>query len=412
MGTKYLIGRITDGRRLQTLPVSTGTWSDELDTPESISATVKLGNAEARALDLRNTVTVGKTFLAAIDTGVFGQYGKVLAAGPIWRVTYDRDGESIEITASGMGSICNHRNILPPAARTTPVANWTVLDPSDPNGVARLPNPVVGTYATYSLGGIGIYWLTQMMSWPGGALPLVLPAIEAGTNYRGVEGLDFKAVGSGLDDLTGVINGPEFNFAPRFTSDMLGLEWVVQVGTTAKPLIYQDKITTWNVTAKDSPVESLKIETDGSAMGSQSWAVGGRSSDAALVAHAEDTYLTGLGWPLMEVVDSTHSDVVLQSTLDDYAAAGLLAARTTSEVWSFTVKAHPVDPDGNAAGPQIDDINVGDFISLHFDKYNDKTNRGDLYISAGGDVGLRIIGMSGDEKGIDVLIKCAPRIGS
>jgi hypothetical protein len=415
MGTRYLLGDLVTGGRIVNLPVLKGSQSDDLDTAESISVTVKMNNDVVRTLDLSNAATVAKTYLAAVDTGAFGQYGKVLGAGPVWNTSYDRSAGTLEITAKGMYSIFDHRFVLPPIAATVPVDQWTVPDPADTTGVGTIPNPVVAsTWSNMSLGSIAVSAVAQSMSWPGGALPIILPDIEHDTDpehTRTVQGADFKTVGSFLDDLINVIGGPEINFMPRFTADNLAMEWVMQVGTNEEPLLYSQTVMAWNVTAKDSPVKSLTIDVDGSGMGSISWATGGRQSDTVLVSRVTSSTLTDAGYPLMEVVDSTHSDVVKQSTLDGYAAGNLTAATRPSETWQFSVKAHPVDKNGNAAGPQIDDYDVGDFIKLHIDPYNDENDRGDLYLPGGGDIALRIVGLSGDEKGEDVQIQCAPVVG-
>lgn len=413
MGTRYLIGEWRTGRRIVNLPIISGTWSDDIDSPEAVSVTVALGNKVVRGLNLRNSATVAKTFLAAIDTGPFGQSNRVLAAGPIWDVAYSRPAKTLTLTAKGAQSIFDHLLVLPASAAGQDVTTWTIPDPADPSGVGTIPNPAVATsYTTYSLGGIAVMLVTQALSWPGGNLPIVLPAPEAGVAVRTYQGADFKTVGSALTDLVNVLGGPEINFLPRFTSDQLGIEWLMQVGTTAQPLIFGADVVNWNVTAKDSPVKDLTIDLDGSNMASYSWATGGSQNDIALISRAANTYLTDIGYPLMMTVDSTHSDVVIQATLDGYAGGNLVYASAATENWAFTVKAHPLDKNGDVAGAQLDDYNVGDFVNLHIDQYDDKTNRGDLYIPEGGNIALRIIGIAGDQDGDDVTISCSPVVGS
>lgn len=410
MGTRFIIGELVTGRRIVTLPVLSGTWSEDLDVPETVSVIVKLNNDVARTLDLRNAATATKTFLAAVDTGPFGEDNRILAAGPLWSVSYDRAKQTLELTARGIQSIFDHRYVLPPSALNFDVMAWTVPDPTDPSGIGTIPNPALATtFSNLALGGIMVSLVTQALSWSGGNLPIVLPAVETGTNTRTYQGTDFKTVGSALTDLINVEGGPELNFYPEFDpADPTAVRWIMQVGTSAEPLIYAPTVQAWNVTVKDSPVKSLNIDLDGSGMGSISWATGGRQADKLLVSRAIDMRLVNSGYPLLETLDSTHSDVVVQATLDGYATSNLRLSATPVETWSFTVKAHPIDSMDNSAGPQLGDYNVGDFLSLHIDPYNDETNRGDLYIPGGGDFGLRIVGLSGNEKGEDVLIKCAP----
>jgi hypothetical protein len=409
MGTRYIIGDLVTGRRIVNLPVISGSWSDDLDVPETVSATVKLNNAVIRTLDLTNTATEAKTFLAAIDTGPFGQAQKVLAAGPLWDVDYNRPAQTLQLTARGILSIFDHYFVLPLAARTLPTNQWTISDPADPSGVGTLPNPAVATVLSgVSLGGQIIQLIQQAMSWPGASLPLVLPAVEAGTTTNTWQGIEGKKVWAAISDIMKRENGPELNAAARLTLDGLGIEWVVTVGTTAEPLIYSPTVTGWNVTSKESPVKSLTISRNASGMASLSWATGGRQNDTVILSRVEDDTLIDLGYPLLQTWDSTHSDVVVQSTLDDYALANIRSARSPAQTWAFVVKAHPVDARRNAAGPQLDDYDVGDFIRLHVDPYDDETGRGDLFMPGGGDFDLRIVGIAGDHIGENVTIKCAP----
>lgn len=417
MGTRFIIGNLRDGRKIINLPVTSGSWSVDLDTADSISATVPLNSAYVQSLSLRADATVGKTYLAAIDTSALGVNGDILGAGPIWSSTYDRAAQTIQLTARGMQSYFDHRYVLPPIAATTPPINWTIPDPTDTTGVGTIPNPLVGTeFDSMELGSIAVSLVAQALAWTNATLPITLPAIIPAADdvdhTRTYNGPDFKVVGSALTDLINVIGGPEIKFTPVFQSDGLGISWQMITGTDDEPLIYSDSVTSWNVTAKESPVSELTIDLDGSDLSEWSWATGGRTADTTLISSAYSAQLSNEGYPLYEFLDSSHSDVSVQSTLDGYAAANLVQNATPTETWAFSVKAHPKDKNGFNAGPQLGDYNVGDFISLHIDPYNSVTNRGDLYIVEGVDKALRIIGLSGDERGDDVSIKCAPVVGS
>lgn len=411
MSVRYIIGEIATGRRIVNLPAVSGSWANDLDTPDSLSAVLKLNNAVALGLDLANAATTPKNYLAAIDTGPFGEDRAVLASGPIWATSYNRPNQTVQLTAKGFETLFDHRNVLPLAALTLPVTDWTIPDPADPSGVGTIPNPAVATaYTGLSYGGIAVSLVAQALAWPGASLPLVLPAIETGTREKRYEGAAFKKLGQALTDLTNIENGVEMRFSGRFTSDGLGLEWVMEVGTAAKPLLYSDTVQTWNVTAKESPVADLTVERNGSDVAGISWAVGGRADDTVLLSRALNPALTANGFPLMETLDSSHADVVLQPTLDAYAVANLATSAAPVETWTFSVKAHPLDRGRNVAGPQLENYKVGDFIRLHIDPYDTATDKGDLYFPQGGDFPLRIVGLSGNQEGEDVTIKCAPQV--
>jgi hypothetical protein len=146
-------------------------------------------------------------------------------------------------------------------------------------------------------------------------------------------------------------------------------------------------------------------------MGSRAWLTGGNQSDDVLVSRSYDPTLVNAGFPLMELIDTSHQSVSRQSTLDGWASAATLAGRGTTETWSFTVEAWPTDEDGDPAGPQADTYNTGDFAKLIVQKYDPVTGRGDPYLRDGGEFPQRIIGRSGDETGQRLKIFCQPVIG-
>lgn len=423
MVTRFLLGDLRTGKRLLTLPVVSGSWEDTLDQAETISATVSVRDPDVQALGLRSAATPAKTFLAAVDGDT------VLAAGPIWVRSYDRDAGTLELTAKGMASLFDHRLILPVLAATLDVSEWTVPDPSDDTGNKTMPNPdLESKFTGVSLGTIAKKLVAQAMTWVGGDLPIVLPSDESEDNTDHVktyEGTDFKPVGEALTDITNLVDGCELNFAPRFTSDKLGVEWVLQTGTVAQPLIFSASEPVWNVTVSGTPVSNLTIDEDASSLGSLGWESGGRATDDTLISRAYDSTLVDAGYPLMELIDSSHTDVVLQATLDGYAETLVTRGKVATDAWSFSVKAHPVDDQGRLAGPQLGGYNVGDYCRLVFggrgtsydpftDSFSDTYGKSDLmpgdpYIP-NGVYRHRIVGLKGDETGNTVDVTCSPEV--
>lgn len=407
--TRVLIGDLSTGRRILDLPFQTLSWDDRLDTAETIQVKVDMQDPGVRALNLRNTATPAKAFLAVVEGDV------IVAAGPLWARTYDRDAATVELGASGVASYYDHRLILPLLAATIGIDQWTIPDPTD--STKTIPNPALSTaYTGIWLGTIAKRLVQQAHTWAGGSLPVVFQSDELdgdADHERTYLGADFKPVGEAISDLMNVDGGPEVNFQPRFTADRLGVEWVMQVGTVAQPLLFSQQHVQWDLTVPESPVSNLTISGDASKMGSWSWATGGRQSDDVLVARAYDSTLVDAGFPVMDVLDTSHTSVSVQSTLDGYAAANAVQGRQVSETWEFTVQAYPIDENGFPAGPQLTNWNVGDFCDLHVASYapptDDEPGRGDPWLE-GGDApyALRIVGRSGDENGVDVKVQCAP----
>jgi len=413
VGTRVIIGNLTDGRRLQSLNVISGSWEQGLDEPEQLDCVLNINHSVNASLDLPNTLTEGKAFLAFVDTGIDGTGTRILGAGPIWGVEYDRPSGEMKVTAKGLRSLFEHAYIMPPAAKAYDVTRWTIPDPAD--NTQFIPNPALTTsYAGISLGTIAKRLLQQWLTWPGATLPIVLPPDEADDNAdheRNYIAPNFKSIGEAWDDLSGVIGGPEIALVPRFTPDLLGVEWVLRVGTVADPLLHSATVTRWNVTTPQSPVSKLSIRRDASNMASVAWATGGSQDNRVLISRAIDDTLINKGYPLMMTLDSSHSSVSEQPTLDGYTAANLLLSNAPRQEWKFSVRANPVDARGMKAGPQLGDYGVGDFVQLAFSKYDPRTGAGDPFVREYRAVPLRIVGMSGDVAGDYVDISTQPTIG-
>lgn len=402
--TDYFIGNFATGRRILSLPVMKGPWSDALHVAETISVTVDYNDPDVQALDLGNAATPCQAFLGVEENGT------VMAAGPIWTRNYSHTDRTMTLGASGAASYFDHRLILPLLAMTIGVDQWTVPDPDD--ATKTIPNPLLSTvFNGISYGTMAKRLVQQARLFTGGSVPIVFQDDESDDTTKTYLGTDFKPVWEAINDLMNLEGGVEVNFLPRRTSDGQGYEWLMQTGTVAQPLITSPAVLEWNVTVAESPVSDLTITEDGTKMASLAWETGGSQTNDVMVARAYDETLIDANYPLMELLDSSHPDVSLQSTLDSYAMAEVLAGRSASEIWSFTVKAYAVDENGNPSAPWVGSYAVGDFFDLIFSDWDSATGMGDPYIH-GGTYRMRIIGISGDELGEDIKIDCAPMIVS
>lgn len=413
--TRYLLADLRTGKRLLNLPVMTGPWGTKVGSPDDIAVKVDLRDPDAQNLNLRNSAAKARTILAAVE----GQ--TIMAAGPIWGDHYDRDAQTLDLTAKGIRSIFDHRYILPVVAATTSLSSWLVPDPTDSS--KTMPNPALATtYSNVSYATMAKRLIAQALAWTGGNLPIDLSGVpdEVATGLTQTwDGVDFKALRDAIDQLSGL--GPEIEFRPQFTADGLGITFAAQMGTVAQPLLFSSNRPRWNVTSPETAVSNFMTDGDASVLASNSWAVGGRSADTVLVSRAMDPTLTNAGYPLLEVSDTTHSSVSRQPTLDSYALQNLQDAQAPVETWSFTAEAYPVDESGNPAGPQIGSYQTGDFCELFFDPFQPasadgkRPQRGDAYLQSGNNGAPyvhRIFAMSGDEKGTGVKVSCAPQVAT
>jgi hypothetical protein len=446
---RWFLADLRTGRQILDLPVVSGRWQRLLNRPETLECTVDLRDPDVQALHVRNTAAVAKTILAVAEGDV------VLAAGPIWAKSYQRDDSTVTLSARGVWSYYDHRHILPLLAATLPVTDFTVPDP-DESG-KTMPNPAVKTsYNGFELGTIAKKLVQQAHAWTGGSLPVVFEADRVAAvddnHERNYEGSDFKVLGDVLRQLQEVENGPDIRFMPRFTSDKLGIEWVLQTGTETQPLLFSNVTHRWDATAKDSPVSNFRIDEDGSSLADLGWVTGGRAADEVLVSRRYSTGLVGRGYPLFEALDSSRSSVVKQATLDRHAAELVNTGSAPFETWQFDVEAN--------VQPLLTQYWEGDFIELDFRPYGsdvytayalasagdgffeagglfetqedfyspgalveDPDNpgfyingapvrtevAGDPYLVEGGTFRQRIIAIGGDERGETVSVQCEPR---
>lgn len=118
------------------------------------------------------------------------------------------------------------------------------------------------------------------------------------------------------------------------------------------------------------------------------------------MGRSTDSYLTDAGYPLFETLDSSHSTVSVQATIDRYASEATMIGRGPVEEWSFTVETD--------VQPMIGSYWEGDWCDLDTGMYNDVDGTGNPYLFEGGPHRLRITGMSGDEEGRTVKITTMP----
>lgn len=336
------------GRRLTPLPVSSGSWALKVNADETIDCSIKSNSAAARELDVwGSTVLARNGLLAVVD-------GEPVAAGPLWKRSYSQGGD-ISLTAGGLRSYWERRLLLPPAARTTPFINPATGDPD-----TSLDTVLSGL----SYGTIAKRWVELMLLWPGGAIPMSLPPDEAGTRVREVKAVELKNLRKLLDDLSGVINGPEIAFRPRWSADGLGIYWEMQTGTNARPQLGNPDptLTRWTVGAPKGGAFDLSVEEDATSMSEEVFASGGRQSDSVLISRARSTVLPNAGFPLLQSTDTSHNDVVEVETLNDYAEGGADLGRYVASFWSMSVRAH------EPGTPRLGDYWLGDMATIDIDK--------------------------------------------
>ena len=367
--TTWIIGDLLTGRRIQTLPVKSGSWSDVLNDSGSISCTVTLRDPDVARLGLRESAKPGKAFLAAIDGDI------VLQAGPIVSHSWSSPSD-LTLTGAGMWSYFDRVMVIPDL----------------PVGV--LPtDPTANTSFTSSLQGAARGLVAQHLGRVDGDVPVIVPAAVAGSMVRDYSGADLTPLGQRLRELTQVEGGPDIRFQPRLTVDRLGIEWVMLIGTPSQPLLFSAVEPVFTVGVPGSPVSGFSVKADGSRVAGRVYASGGRSSDEALIAIGSNGDLSAQGFPLLERVDSSRATITLLSTLQGFADELAMRADSTVETWQFT---HRTEERPFLAG-----YSVGDFAKVRIVE--------DLYTPPG-EYRLRILSRSGDAEGRVVSVKFQPEV--
>lgn len=373
--TTFIIGDLLTGRRIQTLSVESGTWTDVLNAVGEVQVTVSLRDPDTLKLGLAESALPGKAFLAAVDGDT------VLQAGPIWLHDWNADEGTLRLVASGMWSYFDHRTLLPVLAGRLPSDPTTDTNFSIAGGTAS------------SLQGIVRALVAQAQTWTGGNVPVVLPTAIAGTSERAYRGIDLAPVAQRIREITQVEGGPDVRFRPRWTTDKLGIQWLLEIGTPTEPELFSAVRPVFNVGVADSSVSAFRVNVNGTQLASQSFATGGRSTDMSLVATATDATLTNAGFPLLESVDSSHSTVELVSTLQGYANEMVLKGRKPTQTWSFTHNLR--------TQPFLGSFSSGDYALVRV--------KGDHYIRDGEYV-LRITSRTGEAEGKTVSLTFQPEV--
>lgn len=358
---RIIMGDLLTGRRILDVPFMAASWSVEINGPGTVTATVDLRDPAVAALGMWNASMPGKTFLAAASGDL------IFEAGPIWSRAYNRDSGQLTLTAKGLWSYFDHRTVLPF------IGDQPVVDATTGESAAYANTALTGMH----LGTIGKRLVQQSMTWPGGNLPIDFEPDKSGDNERNYLGAELPVIGQMLDNLTGVENGPDIEFRPRFSADKLGVRWLYRSGD---PRLGSQTVHLIDASVAASPVESLTDSESADMMGSLGWCSGGRSADVALIERHLDTRLLDAGFPLLERLDTSRSSVTQVATLKAYAAELARNGDRPMSSWTATVRM------GGEGEPRLGELWNGDTADFKI--------RRDLFMPDG-NYRRRIMSMSG-----------------
>ena len=277
------------------------------------------------------SVTVGKDQVRRLDPLWWSPYRTSVA------VSWQREDGSLDAWIAGP--------IIGPPTETRATATFEcrgigailerrVLTAQEPISLSTAAQVEMMTkrlrYAGMSLGTIGQEVVKRGMAKVGGTLPITFgsPREQGSTlNERTYEGhnLANNGVWKRLTELSGVRNGPDIAFRPRWNAEGW-LEWVMVHGTRAQPQIAQDWTMDLDTTSSRSPVASVDVTTDASRLASRVYWTGAGEGAATMVRVAEDRARLHDQMPILETVGST-SDSANRDLIREHAIAALAASR-------------------------------------------------------------------------------------
>ena len=379
-GVTYALADFVTGGPILDLPIMEGaSWASQLNRPDALSCSVDLNDDDAKVLDLRSSSEPNKTIMyARTDDDVILAWGLIPDDGRTW----DEDTKTLSLKATGIGASWLGQNVIAPAAALT--ADLTTLDAE---GYPQV-NPGLDTiFSGWSHGTIGKKLVAQLLAWPGAPTVFDLPADEVGTRTQSYTFAGMKSVGKALEDLTKQEAGPDFAFEAQRASDGLGLRYVMRHGSEAQPRI-GSPAGVWAL-GDGSPIVGLSISDAVAAGASVGFMTAGKQSGAALVSRVRNQTMIAAGYPPLMRVDTSHSDVSEQETLDSYNVAMMEDAASPTRDLTFSVR-------GDAT-PGLGAYRPGDTIEIDVPS-------GHPWHTA--KIPIRITSISGDETGLEVKIGC------
>lgn len=272
----------------------------------------------------------------------------ILQAGPVITDRYqDQAGPpTADVGCGGLWTLLHHRVLVNPG--------W-----AEGQDVAAAAADVVLTNRT--LRQIARDMVSGDITRAGHSLPIALPANDpAGSHERTYPGYDLAMVGERLQQLSQVIDGPEIEFRPRYTSESrTAIEWEMRAGSPRLGQLGYPHA--WDY---GQALTHVDFDRDGSDETFGHFERGNGMERGLLSAYQDDktlVNLSGYPWPDLETVgmsSTSDTDVAnLQAKADGYVATHTRPVIT----WSATVRMDGTNGQGAATrSPSLDTVRAGD----------------------------------------------------
>jgi hypothetical protein len=192
----------------------------------------------------------------------------------------------------------------------------------------------------------------------GSSLPVDVPTnTGSGAIARTYYGYDMADVATKLHELTQENNGPDIDFQPYLYQDSTGryIRHLMRVGRDTDGYLAQPG--TPPMFDYGSSLRALQIAGDGSKVTTTAWTKGSGDKYTTLYGTASASNLTDAGWPLSDMVDSSHVSATDQGQLSAWATADLALNGKATETWTAYVDAN--------SNPQLGSYQLGYFATFN-----------------------------------------------
>jgi hypothetical protein len=288
-------------------------FARRINDDSSISIDIPVGDPGVPAVAKLRAITTPWRYSIAILSGK-----TVLAYGPIMTYQFDQASQVLKLGAGSMWALFSRRLLLNPAAT---IASPLSMDPAqDANYTGWTLATIMKKLASDSVGRGAGY-----------ELPIDFPADVASTNVRNYPIYDLASVGQRMKDLTQVEQGPDVDWDP-YLATANTIRVLMRIGT---PSLTQAGV---NLIWHDgSSLTYVNVDSTSANMTTSVYTRGNSTERASQVAYATDTSLIGVGWPILESVDTTHQSVTDFTTLQGYANEWVRYYKNPVETWSAEV---------------------------------------------------------------------------
>lgn len=250
------------------------------------------------------------------------------------------------------------------------------------------------TYTGLSLGTIAWRIVSDACSLkPGGGPPIVHGSAEENANRQRTAYEGWNMANNGIEkrltELSGVINGPDIMFYPRWVDDThQRIEWVMEHGSEANPRLIQDYVPVFDMATPRANATNVQVKPVSDHIIDRVWATGAGEGGGTAIAKAENLSRLRQHVPFTEKVisDPDQADV---TKLEAKARGELNNSRELETQLTFTTMANRrSQPLGSYRVGHIAQVNVGSgWLSLQ-EGIND----------------MRVMKMSGDLGSSDITL--------